>query len=473
MIRVAFIGAGSTVFARNLIGDLIAFPELRGQLSFSLHDIDEERLRTSQIVANRIGEGLDVPMTVDATTDRRRAIENADYVVTMFQVGGYRPSTVIDFEIPERYGLQQTIADTLGIGGIMRGLRTVPELVDVSHDISELAGDAVLLNYANPMAINMWGLDELGSHPGYGLCHSIPLTAEDLAHDLDIPVSELEYTAAGINHMAFFVNLQHEGRDLYPELKALHTTPADAPQRGDWGLPDAVRYEVMRRLGYFVAESSEHFAEYTPWFIKHHRPDLVEEFRIPLREYIRRCEVQNAEWETLRARLVDSNEELHVPRSNEFAPQIIHSIETDTERTVYTNVPNRGYIENLPDGCVVEVPTKVDGTGLTPQAVGRLPPQLAAMIQTNLGPQALTIEALKTGDREHVYHAAMLDPHTAAELDLQQIHQMVDDLLEAHGDYIRRLFKPQATTIRKLPRDGDDGPKIGQTTWVASKETRA
>jgi alpha-galactosidase len=307
MVRVAFIGAGSTVFTRNLIGDLTAFPELQGRLSFSLHDIDEERLRTSEIVANRIGEGLDAPMTVDATTDRRRALDGADYVITMFQVGGYRPSTVVDFEIPERYGLQQTIADTLGIGGIMRGLRTVPELVEVSRDISELAGDAVLLNYANPMAINMWGLAELGSHPGFGLCHSIPLTAEDLAHDLGLPVSELDYTAAGINHMAFYIELRHNGRDLYPELKSIHPTPDDAPRRGEWDLPDAVRYEVMRRLGYFVAESSEHFAEYTPWFIKRDRPDLVDEYRIPLREYIRRCEVQNAEWEALRSRLVDES----------------------------------------------------------------------------------------------------------------------------------------------------------------------
>ena len=443
MVRVAFIGAGSTVFTRNLIGDLTAFPELQGRLSFSLHDIDEERLRTSEIVANRIGEGLDASMTVDATTDRRRALDGADYVITMFQVGGYRPSTVVDFEIPERYGLQQTIADTLGIGGIMRGLRTVPELVEISRDISELASDAVLLNYANPMAINMWGLAELGSHPGFGLCHSIPLTAEDLAHDLGLPVSELDYTAAGINHMAFYLDLRHNGRDLYPELKSIHQTPEDAPRRGEWDLPDAVRYEVMRRLGYFVAESSEHFAEYTPWFIKRDRPDLLEQYRIPLREYIRRCEVQNAEWEALRSRLVDEQEELQVLRSNEFAPQIIHSIETNTERVVYTNVPNRGYIENLPDGCVVEVPTKVDGAGLVPQSVGRLPPQLAAMIQTNLGPQSLTVEALKTGDRAHVYHAAMLDPHTAAELDLEQIHAMVDDLLEAHGNYIPAALRYQ------------------------------
>ena len=436
VVRIAFVGAGSTVFARNLIGDLMAYAELRDQLSFSLHDIDEQRLRTSEIVAIRIGETSGVSMTVDATTNRRRAIEGADYVVTMFQVGGYEPSTVVDFDIPERYGLQQTIADTLGVGGIMRGLRTVPVLVDVSNDVSEVAGDAVLLNYANPMAINMWGLAELGSHPGYGLCHSIPLTAEDLAHDLNIPVGELEYTAAGINHMAFYLSLEHLGRDVYPKLKSLHPTPAEAPKRGEWNLPDAVRYEVMRRLGYFVAESSEHFAEYTPWFIKRDRPDLVAEFQIPLREYIRRCEVQNVEWEELRGILENDSEEVRIPQSNEFAPQIIHSIETDTERIVYTNVPNRGHIENLPDGCIVEIPTRVDGAGLAPQHVGKLPPQLAAMIQTNLGPQALTVEALKTGDREHVYHAAMLDPHTAAELDLEQIQRLVDDLLEAHGDYI-------------------------------------
>lgn len=436
MVRVAFVGAGSTVFTRNLIGDLTAYPELRGRLSFSLHDIDEQRLRTSEIVANRIGAGLGEPMTVDATTDRRRALDGADYVVTMFQVGGYRPSTVIDFDIPERYGLQQTIADTLGIGGIMRGLRTAPVLVDVSHDIREVAGDAVLLNYANPMAINMWSLAEMGSHPGYGLCHSIPSTARELAKDLEIPATDLEYTAAGINHMAFYLELQHHGRDVYPALRRLFTTAAEAPRRGEHGLSDAVRYEVMRHLGYFVAESSEHFAEYTPWFIKHDRPDLVEEFRIPLREYIRRCEEQNADWDTLRRRLEDEGEALHIPTSDEFAPQIIHSIETDTERLVYTNVPNRGYIANLPEGCVVEVPTIVNGHGLAPQTVGALPPQLAATIQTNLGPQALTVEALKTGRRDHVYHAAMLDPHTAAELDLAQIQSLVDDLLDAHGDVV-------------------------------------
>lgn len=437
MTRIAFIGAGSTVFARNLIGDLTSFPELRHNLTFALHDIDEGRLRTSEIVANRIAETRGLQMGVEATTDRRRAIEGADYVVTMFQVGGYKPSTLIDFDIPERYGLQQTIADTLGVGGIMRGLRTVPVLVDVAADIAELAPDAVLLNYANPMAINMWGLDQLGAHPGYGLCHSITLTAQELATDLGVPFDELDYVAGGINHMAFYLKLEHEGEDLYPRLRTLYPDPAGAPLRGRREQPDAVRYEMMRRLGYFVAESSEHFAEYTPWFIKRDRPDLLDTYSIPIREYVRRCEQQNAEWEELRTRLEgDASEVLTVPESVEFAPLIIHSIETDTPRTVYTNVPNNGLIDNLPDGCVVEVPTAVDGRGLRPQAIGSLPPQLAATIRTNINPQELAVAALVSGDRDHLYHAAMLDPHTAAELDLDQIHALVDDLVEAHGDLI-------------------------------------
>ncbi len=437
MIRIAFIGAGSTVFARNLIGDLTSFPDLKNHLSFSLHDIDETRLRTSEIVANRIAETQQLSMTVDATTDRRRALEGADYVITMFQVGGYKPSTVIDFEIPERYGLQQTIADTLGVGGIMRGLRTVPVLLDVAADIAEVAPNALLLNYANPMAINMWGLAEMGAHPGFGLCHSITLTAQELAEDLGVPFAELDYIAAGINHMAFYLKLEHDGHDLYPRLKTLFSDPADAPLRGRRKQPDAVRYEMMRRFGYFVAESSEHFAEYTPWFIKRDRPDLLETFSVPVREYIRRCEAQNAEWDELRRRLEgDAAQQLSIADSVEFAPQIIHSIETDTPRTVYTNVPNVGLIDNIPQGCSVEVPTHVDGSGLRPQPIGSLPPQLAALIRTNVNPQELTVEALKTGDRSYVYQAAMLDPHTAAELDLDQIHCLIDDLLDAHSDYI-------------------------------------
>ena len=436
MVAVAFTGAGSTVFARGLVCDLLAFDDLRDELDLRLHDIDERRLATSETVALRLVQARGAAARVRATTDLEAALEGADYVVTMFQVGGYEPATVIDFELPEGYGLQQTIADTVGIGGIMRGLRTVPALVEVAEAMKRRCPAAVLLNYANPMAINLWGLAEFCEVEVYGLCHSVPQTAAHLASDLGIAVEELDYVVAGINHMAFFLRLEHRGRDLYPELKRLYPDPADAPRRGEWGLPDAVRYEMLRRVGYFVTESSEHFAEYTPYFLRSHRPDLAERFQVPVREYIRRCELQIAGWDELRGRLEDPSSSVEVPGSDEFAPRIIHSLETGTERTVYVNVRNDGLIENLPSECIVEVPATVSSEGLSPTAVGRLPAHLAALIRTNIAPQELTVEALKSGRRECVYHAAMLDPRTASELDLDQIWSLVDDLIEAHGDMI-------------------------------------
>lgn len=436
MAAIAFVGAGSTVFARNLVGDLLAFDDLRDGLELRLHDIDESRLATSEIVTRRIVEARGAAARVNATTDLRTALDGADYVITLFQVGGYEPATVIDFDLPERYGLDQTIADTIGIGGIMRGLRTVPALVEVAEAMKELCPDSLLLNYTNPMAINMWGLAELCPTKAYGLCHSVPLTAAHLASDLGIAVDDLDYQVAGINHMSFFLRLEHRGRDLYPELRRLHTDPAESPVRGEWGLPDAVRYEMLRRLGYFVTESSEHFAEYTPYFLRRQRPDLVERFQIPVREYVRRCELQIAEWDDLRARLEDPDSPVDVPDSGEFAPQIIHSLETGTARRVYVNVRNEGLIDNLPEACIVEVPATVSGAGVSPDPVGRIPAHLAALIRTNIAPQELTVEALKSGRRESVYHAAMLDPRTAAELDLDQIWSLVDALVEAHGEFI-------------------------------------
>ena len=436
LARVAFIGAGSTVFARNLLNDLLGYEDIRDCLEFRLHDIDPQRLATSEVVAQKLVAGYGTGAQVVADTDLARVLDGADYVITMFQIGGFEPATVLDFDLPEQYGLQQTIADTIGIGGIMRGLRTVPALVEVGRAMNEQCADAVLLNYANPMAINMWGLAELCEVEAYGLCHSVPITAEQLAGDLGLPPEELDYTVAGINHMAFFLRLEHQGRDLYPQLKQLHSDPADAPRRSESQLPDAVRYEMLRRLGYFVTESSEHFAEYTPYFLKRGRPDLIERFEVPVREYVRRCENQIAQWDELRTRLEAGEELMELPRSNEFAPQIIHSLETGTEREVYVNVANHGLIDNLPTGCIVEVPATVDGKTVTPKVVGKLPPHLAALISTNIAPQQLTVEAIKTGRREHVYHAAMLDPHTAAELDLEQIWSLVDALIEGHGDYI-------------------------------------
>jgi alpha-galactosidase len=427
MTKISFLGAGSTVFAKNLMGDILSFPEL-ANATISLHDIDAERLRTSEIVAHRVAEALGVNPTIEATLDRRASLDGADYAISMIQVAGYKPGTVVDFEVPKKYGLRQTIADTLGIGGIMRGLRTIPVLLDMCHDMEELCPDVTFLQYVNPMAMNCWAISRATKIKTVGLCHSVQGTAEQLARDIGVPIEEINYIAAGINHMAFYLKFERDGEDLYPLIRKV----LDEGRQPDW---NRVRYEMFKRLGYFVTESSEHFSEYVPWFIKRDRPDLIEEFNIPLDEYITRCENQIAGWERTRAAM-ERGEGIDVRRSHEYGSLIIHSIETGIPRVVYGNVPNRGLIDNLPQGCCVEVPVLVDKNGLQPTKVGSLPPQLAAIDQTNINVQSLVVEAVLTGKREHIYHAAMLDPHTAAELSLDQIWSLVDDLIEAHGDWL-------------------------------------
>ena len=434
MAKITFIGAGSTVFAKNLMGDILSFPEL-GNVTLTLHDIDAKRLRTSEIVAHKVAKVTGTQPTIEATTDRRAALEGADYVLCMIQVGGYQPSTVIDFEIPKQYGLRQTIGDTLGIGGIMRALRTIPVLLDICRDMEELCPDALLLNYVNPMAMICWALSRATSIKTIGLCHSVPLTAQDLASDLDVPYSEMNYIVAGINHMAFYLRLEHHGQDLYPQLRQLSKSDI-AEFRRYSNLHDKIRYDLFKRMGYFVTESSEHFSEYVPWFIKRDRPDLIEQYNIPLDEYIQRCKIQIAEWETMRQELENEDILLEIERSVEYGSLIIHSMETGQPRTIYGNVANQGLIDNLPAGCCVEVPCLVDINGVQPTKVGTLPPHLAALMQTNINVQSLTVEAALTGKREHIYHAAMLDPHTAAELSLDQIWSLVDDLVEAHGEWL-------------------------------------
>jgi alpha-galactosidase len=426
-VKVSLIGAGSVVFAQTLIGDLLTLPELADGTTVALMDIDEERLRVSELAARRIVDTLGVDTRIEATSDRRTALDGADYVLTMFQVGGYRPATVTDFEVPKRFGLRQTIGDTVGIGGIMRGLRTIPVLLDVCRDMEELCPDALLLQYVNPMAILCWAAARASPIRTVGLCHSVQGTARDLAVDVGVPAGELEYVCAGINHLAFYLELRHGGRDLYPELRAKQDIP-------DW---NRVRYEVLRHFGYFCTESSEHLAEYVPWFIKRARPELIAEFKVPLDEYLRRCEEQVAEWEGLRASLEDGRR-LSVTRSDEYSAGIIHGLETGEPFTFNGNVMNDGLVDSLPY-CCVEVPCVADARGITPQPVGALPPQLAALIQTNVNVQALTVEAALTGRRQHVYHAAMLDPHTAAELSLAEIRELVDRLLEAHGELVPAL----------------------------------
>ena len=454
---IAFVGAGSTVFAQKLLGDLLAFPELR-DAEIRLHDIDDRRLRTTEIVAGKIARQLGAAPTVTATTDRRTALAGTDVVMTMFQIGGWKPATVTDFEIPATYGLRQTIGDTGGIGGIMRALRTIPVLLDVCRDMEELCPDALLLNYVNPMAMNCWAISRASSIRTVGLCHSVPHTAEHLAHDLGVSAEGLRYRVAGINHMAFFLEFWKEGsekpgagsedgrEDLYPRLRALAEEISEgrrpAPERDymPWRITDAVRYEMLRRLGYFVTESSEHFAEYVPYFLKGSRPELAERYDVPVEEYLRRLEWRAGSWETLTAELETSDAPLELDTQVDYGPLIVHSLVTGRPRTVYGNVPNRGLIANLPDGCCVEVPCLADGNGVQPTVIGALPPQLAALMMTNVNVQGLTVEAALTGRREHVHHAAMLDPRVGSELGLDACHAMVDELLSAHQNLLPTGF---------------------------------
>lgn len=438
MPKISFIGAGSTVFAKNLMGDILSFPELADS-TISLHDIDAGRLHTSEIVAHKVAEATGSNPTIESTLDRRASLDGADYAICMIQVAGYEPGTTIDFEIPKKYGLRQTIADTLGIGGIMRSLRTIPVMLDMCRDMEELCPDVQFLNYVNPMVMNCWAIDRATSIKTVGLCHSVPHTANNLADDMGIPREELNYLVAGINHMAFYLKLEHEGKNMYPRLRetmAQFEKSGNWPKRDPGGMVDHVRYEMFKRLGYFVTESSEHFSEYVPWFIKPDHPQLIEEFEIPLDEYIKRCKNQIADWDSMRASMEDSSKPLEIGPSVEYGSHIIHAMETGQPKLIYGNVPNHGIIDNLPAGVPVEVPCLVDRNGIQPTTIGTIPPHLAALMQTNINVQSLTVEAALTQKREHIYHAAMLDPHTSAQLTLDEIWSMTDELIEAHGDWL-------------------------------------
>ena len=453
MTTIAFIGAGSTVFTRNIAGDMLARPAL-ANAHLRLMDIDEGRLAESAQVVGALARDLAPGATIEKTTDRARALDGADFVVVSFQIGGYEPATVTDFEVPKRYGLRQTIADTLGIGGIMRGLRTVPHLWAVAADMERLCPHAVMLQYVNPMAINTWAI--AATHPRVrqvGLCHSVRHTVAELALDLGIERHEIAYRAGGINHVAFFTRLEKREddgslTDLYPALReGLASGRLPGPNvlhHHGPRCPNKVRYEAMKHLGYFPTESSEHFAEYVPWFIKSGRPDLIERFGIPLDEYPRRCVEQVEAWRGEAARLAAGGAADFTP-SGEYASDIVNSIVTGEPSVIYGNVPNAGLIDGLPHGCAVEVPCLVDANGIQPTRLGVLPPQLTALMRTNVNVQELTVAALMTENVEHIRHAAMLDPHTAAELDLDQIHALVDDLRAAHGDWLpewARLHAP-------------------------------
>ena len=446
MTKLTIIGAGSTVFTKNIVVDLLTIKQFKS-IEIALMDIDQNRLLKTKEVLEIIAKKMGATPKISLHTNRRESLLDADFVQTTIQVGGYRPSTVIDFEIPKKFGLNQTIADTLGIGGIMRSLRTIPVLLNIAEDIEQVCPNALWMQYVNPMCTNMIAINKVFPNIiNIGLCHSVQGTAEMLAEDLQENIKNISYQCAGINHMAFFQKFEKisTGEDLYPKLKRLadqilsdkkissRTKKQEYPGRN---LHEKVRYEILKRFGFFVTESSEHFAEYVPWFIKPNKEELIEKYKIPVDEYIFRCEYYSELWNELDKDIsIITNEE--IKRSHEYASYIIDAIVNNNKFTVYGNVMNNGLIENLPSNCCVEVPCIVDNKGFYPQKIGRLPEQLSALMRTNINVQILTAEAALTKKREHIYHAAMLDPLTASHLSIDEIYALTDEMLEAHSDYL-------------------------------------
>ncbi|MFF2907761.1 alpha-glucosidase/alpha-galactosidase [Paenibacillus sp. NPDC057934] len=428
MSKITFIGAGSTVFAKNVLGDCMRTPALQG-FELALFDIDPIRLADSENMLNNIKSSHGSTCVVKAYSDRKEALRGAKYVINAIQVGGFDPCTITDFEIPKKYGLRQTIADTVGIGGIFRNLRTIPVMLDFAADIREVCPDALFMNYTNPMAVLTNVMSTYGGVKTVGLCHSVQHCVQDLLRDLGMDHKGVQGKIAGINHMAWLLEVTKDGEDLYPEIKRRAAEKQKEPHH------DMVRYEMMLKFGYYITESSEHNAEYHPYFIKRNYPELIERFQIPLDEYPRRCVEQIGNWKNMREDLVN-NPGLQHERSAEYASYIMEAIETNVPFKIGGNVMNTGLITNLPREACVEVSCLVDASGITPTFVGDLPPQCAALNRTNINTQLLTIEAAITRKKEHIYHAAMLDPHTSAELSMDDIISMCDDLIEAHGDWL-------------------------------------
>ncbi|MBU0439003.1 alpha-glucosidase/alpha-galactosidase [Staphylococcus succinus] len=428
MNKITFLGAGSTVFAKNVLGDCMTVASLQ-DFEFALFDIDDERLKDSERMLNNLKENLNSTVNIKAYHNRKEALRGAKYVINAIQVGGYDPSTIIDFEVPKQYHLRQTIADTLGIGGIFRNLRTIPVIQDFARDIKAVCPDAWFLNYTNPMAV----LTNIMLQEGIktvGLCHSVQVCAHDLLESLEMPTDRLQWKIAGINHMAWLLEITRDGKNLYPEIKKR----AKAKQQTTHD--DMVRFELMDKFGYYVTESSEHNAEYHPYFIKSNYPELIENFNIPLDEYPRRCVKQIEDWKQMRDDIVNDKHLTH-ERSHEYGSYIIEAMETNKPFKIGGNVLNTGgLISNLPENAVVEVPCLVDASGISPTYIGNLPEQLAALNRTNINTQLLTIEAALTLQKDKIYQAALLDPHTASELSINDIISLCDDLIEAHGDWL-------------------------------------
>lgn len=438
MGKITFMGAGSTVFAKNVIGDSMMSEALR-DFEFALCDIDAERLEESYIMVNalnkNVNEGRARVTKYLGVANRKDALRGADFVVNAIQVGLYDPCTIIDFEVPKKYGLRQTIADTLGIGGIFRALRTIPVLQDFAEDMAQVCPRALFLNYTNPMAMLSGYMQRYTDVNTVGLCHSVQVCSSHLLKKLGMADSvkrPIREKIAGINHMAWLLEIEDaDGNDLYPEIRRRACEILENPPED---FKDLVRYEYIRRFGYYCTESSEHNAEYNNLFIKSKYPELIERYRIPLDEYPRRCIKQIAGWKEAKQKYIDGNIEHN--RSKEYASRIMEAIVTDVPYKIGGNVLNTGLITNLPSDACVEVPCLVNKMGVQPTVVGRLPVQLAAMNMTNINPQLLTIEAAHTLKKDYIYQAAMLDPHTSSELSIDDIVALCDDLIEAHKGWL-------------------------------------
>ena len=474
MPKITFMGAGSTVFAKNVLGDCMLTPALEDS-HIALYDIDPVRLQESRTMLEAINRNHGSRAKITAwlgVEHRREALRGADYVVNAIQVGGYDPCTITDFEIPKKYGLRQTIADTLGVGGVFRALRTIPVMLDFARDMEAVCPNAWLLNYTNPMAMLTGAMLRLTDVKTVGLCHSVQVCAPILLNELGLGWDDrVQAKIAGINHQAWLLECTRDGEDLYPEIKrrarlynagqldigdfeswAERITNGE-PRPGEWNErlreeydryqstgkhSDMVRLEIMNRLGYYVTESSEHNAEYCPWFIKSRYPGLIEEYNIPLDEYPRRCIHQIEDWKR-RGRELTEDPTLSHTRTREYASYILEAMETNVPTQIGGNVLNDGLITNLPRNACVEVPCLVDRNGVQPTVVGDLPEQCAALNRTNINVQLLTIEAARTLRRDHIYQAVMMDPHTAAELSIDDIVKMCDEMIEAHGDWLPKM----------------------------------
>jgi len=444
MIKITFMGAGSTVFARNILGDCMCREPLQ-KVHFALYDIDGQRLKESakmlETLNKNVNGGKGKITTHLGAAKRKDALKDATFVVNAIQVGGYEPSTVIDFEIPKKFGLKQTIADTLGIGGIFRSLRTIPVMLDFAHDMEEVCPNAWFLNYTNPMAMLTGAMLRGSSIKTVGLCHSVQVGAKSLLETLGMWKEGMENTVrsktAGINHMAWLLEITENGKDLYPEIKKVAEKKLKEWRKAakDKKSGNMVRLEIMMKFGYYVTESSEHNAEYMPYWIKSNYPELVDEYNIPLDEYPRRCVKQIADWKK-EYKGVCENPKLTHTLTHEYGSGIMEAIVTNKPYQIGGNVLNKGLITNLPNNCCVEVPCLVDANGIQGTYVGDLPEQCAALNRTNVNVQMLTIEAALTKKKEHIYHAALLDPHTSAELSIDDTIKMCNELIKAHGDML-------------------------------------